>query len=89
LSYKTTLLISILFFGLYLSYARSEIINWGVAIAISTLLAITLKALGSTLDISITGNTKFIGWILMLFTLWLLLRKNLPPVEDKPFGSSH
>jgi endonuclease/exonuclease/phosphatase family metal-dependent hydrolase len=74
----------LLFFGLYLTYSRSEKINWGVATAIATLIGIVWRALGSTLDISITGHTRFVGWIMLLYATWLLLKNNLPAIVDNP-----
>lgn len=54
----------LIYFGMQLSDDELPQANWGVAAALATLISITLRAIGHSIDISISGNTKFIGWIL-------------------------
>lgn len=54
------------FLGLQLSDGDFPKINWGQSAALATLLSIFFRIAGHTLDISVTGNTKFVGWILVI-----------------------
>ncbi len=64
--------------GLFLLYLALQItdknmptVNWGQAAALATLISITFRAAGHSLDISLNGNTKFVGWILMMIVVLL------------------
>lgn len=79
--------------GLFLIYLALQIIdrnmptiNWGQAVALATLLSIAFRAAGHSLDISINGNTKFVGWILVIIVILLFYRniKKYPFAEKIP-----
>lgn len=58
----------LLFLGLQLSDGNFPKINWGQSAALATLMSILFRIAGHTLDISITGTTKYIGWILVIIS---------------------
>ncbi len=64
----------LLLFALLLSDKRWEKVNIAISIAFATLLSITLRAFGSTIDISLNNRTVIIGWLLIILTCWLLWR---------------
>ena len=57
----------LLYFSLQLTDGGIPKINWGQSAALATLTSILFRIAGKSLDISVTGNTKIIGWILLLF----------------------
>lgn len=74
----------LLYFGLQLSDVKFQKVNWGQSAALATLISIFFRVIGHTLDISITGNTKSIGWILLLVAGYVFYQemKTYPnPVE--------
>ena len=64
----------LLYLGLQLSDVTFPKVNWGQSAALATLISIVFRVAGHTLDISITGSTKFIGWILLLIAGFLFYR---------------
>ena len=58
----------LLFLGLQLSDGNFPKINWGQSAALATLLLIFFRIAGYTLDISISGTTIFVGWILVIIS---------------------
>jgi endonuclease/exonuclease/phosphatase family metal-dependent hydrolase len=81
----------LLFLGLQLSDSSVWKINWGQSTALATLISILFRIAGHTLDVSITGSTKFIGWILLLITGLLLYQilKNYQKQEDVQFKAKN
>lgn len=59
------------YLGLQLSDKSFPKVNWGQSAALATLTSILFRVTGDTLDISITGNTKFIGWALIILAAYL------------------
>jgi endonuclease/exonuclease/phosphatase family metal-dependent hydrolase len=76
----------LILFGHFLSYYPAAKINWGKSIALATLLSIALRSFGSTVDISISGDTNYIAWILMIFSGWLLYKIDTSQFRDQPAG---
>lgn len=64
----------LLYMGLQFSDKNMPRANWGQAAALATLTSISFRAVGHTLDISISGNTLFIGWLLILATAFLFFQ---------------
>ncbi len=64
----------LLFLGLQFSDKNMPTANWGLAAAMATLASIALRVMGQSQDISISGHTLFVGWILALFTGSLFYR---------------
>ncbi len=73
----------LIFLGLFLSCSPAIKINWGKSLALATLLSIVLRSFGSTVDISISGDTNFIAWILIIFSGWLLFKIAASLGKDK------
>ena len=59
------------YFGLQLTDRDSPRVNWGKSAAMAVLASIIFRFLGNSLDYSITGNGKVIGWIIILFIPFL------------------
>jgi endonuclease/exonuclease/phosphatase family metal-dependent hydrolase len=55
----------LIYFGIYLSDEKSPQVNWGQSAALATLLSVLFRTVGNTLDVSISGDTVFINWILI------------------------
>jgi endonuclease/exonuclease/phosphatase family metal-dependent hydrolase len=74
----------LLYLGLQFSDKNIQKTNWGQAAALATLALISFRAVGHTLDISISGNTQFIGWFLVLAGVYLFYRiiKEYPQNEN-------
>jgi endonuclease/exonuclease/phosphatase family metal-dependent hydrolase len=53
-----------------------------IGITMAVLTSICLRAIGSTLDISLCGNTAIIGGLLVLFASWLLWRLRVQIREE-------
>jgi len=64
----------LLYLALQISDKNMPTANWGFAAALATLASIAFRAAGHSLDISLTGNTKFIGWVLVLIAIPLFYR---------------
>lgn len=45
--------------------------DWGLAAAIAVLLSMLFRSWGSSIDISMEGNTAIIGWLLIFLALYL------------------
>jgi len=65
---------------------------WGksdltLSITLAVLTSISLRAFGSTLDISLNGKTAIIGGLLILFAVWLLWRLRDQTTEEKRIDS--
>lgn len=56
------------YLGLQLSDGNFPKVNWGQSAALATMLSILFRIAGSTLDVSVTGNTIFISWVLVVIT---------------------
>lgn len=56
----------LLYLGLQFSDENMPKVNWGQAAALATLASISLRAVGHSLDISLSGDTRIIGWSLVL-----------------------
>ena len=74
----------LLYLGLQLSDGNIKRVNWGQSAAFATLLSIVFRLVGHTLDISITGKTKYIGWVLVLAAAILFYKvlKTYPTQEE-------
>lgn len=66
--------------GLFLTYLGIQLtdknfprVNWGQSAALATLTLILFRVIGHTQDISITGDTKFVGWGLIAAIIYLLI----------------
>jgi len=64
--------------GLFLTYLGMQLtdknfpeVNWGQSAALATLASILFRVVGQTLDISTTGDTRFIGWLLIIAAAYL------------------
>lgn len=78
----------LLLFALILSGNLWEKANLTIGMAFATLLSITLRALGSTVDISLSDTTIIIGWFLIILTcrlLWRLHSQTNPDGKDINF----
>lgn len=58
-------------------------INFGLGFTLGVLASVTLRALGSTMDVSMTGITQSIGWILGIMAVVLLYRNFAYIKRDK------
>ncbi|MCG8308481.1 MAG: endonuclease/exonuclease/phosphatase family protein [Cytophagales bacterium] len=61
----------LLYLGLHLSNKGSSKVDWGQSAAWATLVSILSRHVGGSLDISITGNSKIIGWMLVIIAALL------------------
>ena len=61
----------LLYLGLQLSDNNFPKVNWGQSAGLATLISILFRVAGHTLDISIAGGTKYIGWVLLLIAAFL------------------
>lgn len=58
-------------------------INFGLGFTLGVLASVTLRVLGSTMDVSMTGITQSIGWILGMIAVVLLYRNFAYIKRDK------
>ncbi|MBN1479424.1 endonuclease/exonuclease/phosphatase family protein [candidate division KSB1 bacterium] len=80
----------LIFLGLFFGRPESKRVNWIIAVAVAVLSAIFFRALGSTLDITVTGMTRIISIFLGLTGGFLLLQTvNQLPSSDVNFAVSH
>ena len=63
----------LIFLGLFFTKRQARNVNWIFSFAVALLFSLLFRVLGSTLDISVTGKTKFIGMILGLAAAFLLV----------------
>jgi len=68
----------LLWFAMQFSDKNMPEANWGQAAALAVLASAAFRAAGHSLDISVSGNTKFIGWLLVSFAIalfYLIIKK--------------
>jgi len=63
-----------LYFPFQLSDKNFPQSNWGESSAMAVLALIAFHSLGQSLDISISGNSKFISWLLIIVAIFLFVK---------------
>ncbi|MBN1561612.1 endonuclease/exonuclease/phosphatase family protein [candidate division KSB1 bacterium] len=60
-----------LFIGMFFSRPEARRVSWAQSLSLAVLLSMIFRAFGSTLDISLTGSSRFLAWLLGLAALIL------------------
>ena len=71
----------LLYFALQFSDSNLPEANWGQVAALATLTSAAFRAMGHSYDISVSGNTKFVGWILVFLAVSLFYKI----IKEYPF----
>jgi endonuclease/exonuclease/phosphatase family metal-dependent hydrolase len=84
----------LLWLGLYVADRKVTGYPWGYAMAMAIMVSVALRTLGHTQDIAVTGETKYIGWLLAALAVRLLIadsisRKTSVQQNQKDVGSGN